>query len=65
MGKNGKTHIFSWAKMGLDPPIYWLTIQVSVFRNEYEVKKEEARAVLEQHVQLSNSVMSLTDTLGS
>ena len=21
MGKNGKTHIFPWAKMGLDPPI--------------------------------------------
>ena len=20
MGKNGKTHIFPWAKMGLDPP---------------------------------------------
>ena len=22
MGKNGKTHIFPWAKMGLDPPLY-------------------------------------------
>ena len=26
MGKNGKTHIFPWAKMGLDPPVLYHVI---------------------------------------
>ena len=29
MGKNGKTHIFPWAKMGLDPPKIFGTKKVS------------------------------------
>ena len=30
MGKNGKTHIFPWAKMGLDPPPTYNTLQVKL-----------------------------------
>ena len=43
---------------------YLLTFQVSVFRNEYVAEREEKKAVMEQHVQLSNSVISSAETQG-
>ena len=33
MGKNGKTHIFPWAKMGLDPPPINRVMFMHYFRN--------------------------------
>ena len=43
---------------------YVLTLQVSVFRNEYVAEREEKKAVMEQHVRLSNSVISSAETQG-
>jgi hypothetical protein len=35
-----------------------------VFRNEYVAEREEKIAVMEQHVQLSNAVISSAETQG-
>lgn len=37
---------------------------MSVFRNEYVAEREEKKAVMEQHVQLSNAVVSSAETQG-
>ena len=42
-----------------------MLLQVSVFRNEYVAEREDKKAVMEQHVRLSNTVLSSVETKGN